>query len=136
MRIHHSRKHGAFDSRYLPVAHKPAPERLWRLGEERLDWQGFLARFYPGRLRHDLDALAAYESYLNDAEGRPAGDSPAYVLSRNTTQQGEDEEEPLATPDTERWEGDGGAPAARPRWLDRESVSTGSTRVQSVGGHP
>jgi hypothetical protein len=28
-----------------------------------LDWQGFLARYFPGRRRHDLEALTAYAAY-------------------------------------------------------------------------
>ena len=28
-----------------------------------LDWQGFLARYYPGRRRHDLEALTGYGAY-------------------------------------------------------------------------
>ena len=123
MRIEQSRKHGPFDRRYPPIRHKPAPASLWRLGEERLDWQGFLARFFPKSRRHDFDALAAYESYVNDAEGRPAGGCPAPALARSSsaapaarshmTQRSENEQERLVTADIERWEGEGGASAAR-----------------------
>jgi hypothetical protein len=28
-----------------------------------LEWQGFATRYFPGRRRHDLDALTAYETY-------------------------------------------------------------------------
>jgi len=129
LRIEHSRKHGPFDRRYPPIRHKPAPASLWRLGEERLDWQGFLARFFPDRRRHDLDALAAYESYRNDAEGHPAGGSPAPALASSPTavhdprldtaqRFDDDQEEPPATADTERWEGDGGALSKRLVELD------------------
>lgn len=115
MRIEHSRKHGPFDSRYPPIRHKPAPASLWRLGEERTDWQGFLARFYPGCRRHDLDALAAYESYSNDAEGRRADDSlvlgslPAavHVARSQNARSGGDGEEPPAAAETEGWGGRG-----------------------------
>jgi len=89
----HSRKHGPFDRRYPPVRHKPAPASLWHLGEEGIDWEGFRARFFPGYRRHDFDALAAYESYRNDV------DAAAQV----------------ARSETERWEGEGGAAAGRPR---------------------
>jgi len=117
LKIEHARKHGPFDSRYPPIRHKPAPANLWRLGEERIDWQGFLARFYPGCRRHDFDALAVYESYCNGAEGRRADDSrvlgslPAAVrVARSeNARSGEDGEEPPATAETERWEGEGGA---------------------------
>lgn len=36
-----------------------------RIGSEDpgLDWQAFLARFFPQSRRHDLRALKAYESY-------------------------------------------------------------------------
>lgn len=122
MRIEHSRKHGPFDPRYLPIGHKPVPAGLWRRGEARLDWQGFLARFHPGYRRHDFDVLAAYESYLNDAERRPADVLPALgslagarAVGSYTTQRVENEDEAPATADTSRWEGDGGALAARRR---------------------
>jgi hypothetical protein len=123
--IEHSRKHGPFDRRYPPIPHKPAPASLWRLGEERLDWQGFLARFFPDSGRHDFDALAAYESYRNDVEGRPVDGSPAlapgsasgaaHAAQSEPRQRNDDEQEPPSTPDTERWEGDGGASTGRLR---------------------
>jgi hypothetical protein len=31
--------------------------------EEDLDWQGFRTRYYPGRRRHDFEALTAYGVY-------------------------------------------------------------------------
>jgi hypothetical protein len=92
LRIEHSRKHGPFDRRFPPIRRKPAPASLWSLGEERLDWQRFVARFFPGSRRHDLDALAAYESYRKDADRRTA--------------------DGFLAADTERWEGEGGALAA------------------------
>jgi len=30
---------------------------------EKLDWNAFSARYFPGRRRHDLDAVAAYGAY-------------------------------------------------------------------------
>ena len=76
MTVETARKHGAFDSRYSPIRHKAAPASLWRAGAEPCRWQGFRATFYPTSHRHDFDALAAYESYRNDVEGRQAGDAP------------------------------------------------------------
>ena len=70
MSIEHSRKHGPFDLRFSPIRHKPAPASLRRPGEEPTDWAGFRARLSPACRRHDFDALAAYESYWNDVEGR------------------------------------------------------------------
>jgi hypothetical protein len=72
-----ARKHGPFDTRY-PVLPKRAA-RTWELqpgedGLERLDWSGFLARFFPDSRRHDLGVLAAYESYRNALEqASPSG---------------------------------------------------------------
>jgi hypothetical protein len=41
----------------------------------RLDWQAFSSRFFPGRGRHDLQVLKAYDEYRNglDAEQRDRG---------------------------------------------------------------
>ena len=131
MRIEHSRKHGAFDSRYPPTRHAPVPASLWRSGEERLDWQGFLARFFPDRRRHDREALAAYESYVNDVESRSALSPPTAApgFLPNTTQLSEVEEEPLATADTDRWQGEGGASAGRSRRPRRGERPVGTQRV-------
>jgi hypothetical protein len=74
------RKHGPFDTRY-PVRLKRAATR-WELqpdedGFERLDWSAFLARFFPNRRRHDLEALAAYESYRDALDQASATAGPA-----------------------------------------------------------
>jgi hypothetical protein len=66
-----ARRHGPFDTRY-PARTKLAAT-TWELqpdrdGVERLDWSAFVARFFPKRLRHDFEALAAYESYGNALE--------------------------------------------------------------------
>jgi hypothetical protein len=110
LRVEHSRKHGPFDSRYRPIRRKPTPASLWRLDEERLDWQGFRGRFFPDSRRHVFDALAAYESYLNDVHGRPADGFLASALASSPgamhndwlekTQRSEDSEELPATADT------------------------------------
>lgn len=120
MRIEQSRKHGPFDSRYPTIPHKPAPASLLRPGEERTDWPGFLARFYPGSRPHAFDALAAYESYRNDADGRRV-----HVARSEDARSGGDGEEPPAAAETERWEGEGGATGRlrRPR-RDERHVAT------------
>ncbi len=71
MRVEHSRKHGSFDPRYAAARRRPTTASRWRPGDERLDWQGFLARFFPDSSRHDFAALTAYEAYRNDAEAPP-----------------------------------------------------------------
>jgi hypothetical protein len=42
----------------LPTAHP----------NERLDWAGFLARFYPQARSHDYESLAAYIEYQKHPE--------------------------------------------------------------------
>jgi hypothetical protein len=44
-----------------------------------LDWQAFSARYFPGRPRHDLEALTAYGAYRRLRVVAPAseGTSPA-----------------------------------------------------------
>jgi hypothetical protein len=69
-----ARKHGPFDSRY-PTRPKLAA-RNWELrpdeeGAPRLDWSVFMAQYFPGRRRHDLEVLAAYEAYRNRLEQGP-----------------------------------------------------------------
>jgi hypothetical protein len=50
----------------------------------RLGWQAFSSRFFPGRGRHDLHVLKAYEAYRNDSSlaehipreaGAPSGEA-------------------------------------------------------------
>ena len=88
MSVEASRRHGPFDSRYPLIRRKPSPPSLRGRGEARIDWDDFVARFYPHSRRHDFDVVAAYESYAIDVGASPA---PA--------------------DDTERWEGEGGAVA-------------------------
>ena len=78
--VESSREHGHFDGRY-PVLPSPAP-RTWMSERDdyvgdQLDWCGFLTRFFPDSRRHDLAALAAYDSYKH----RPA--SPYRRRSRS-----------------------------------------------------
>jgi len=109
-----SRKHGPFDLRYPLIAHVPSPSSLWRLGEARVDWQEFLARFFPSSRRHAFDAVAAYESYRNDSNGRGADRIP---------------EESATTPESERWEGEGGSVAERGTRGGRRNRHVGADRV-------
>jgi hypothetical protein len=73
-----SRKHGPFDTRWqsapkdsvrpVPTA---SPLRL-RATEaaEGLDWESFSDRYFPGRRRHDVEALTAYATYKQGREWR------------------------------------------------------------------
>jgi hypothetical protein len=41
-----------------------------------LDWTEFIGRYFPGRRRHDFEALTAYEAYRPERlNGRPASRS-------------------------------------------------------------
>jgi hypothetical protein len=56
------RKHGAFDLRFPALSMPPTP--AWGLDADRgLEWTEFQTRFFPGRHRHDIEALAAYGAY-------------------------------------------------------------------------
>ena len=79
--VESGRKHGPFDARH-PVRRKIAGP-IWELqpdrdGPGRLEWSVFLARFFPNRRRHNLEALAAYEAYRNalDRAASPQASPP------------------------------------------------------------
>jgi len=40
---------------------------------EKLDWNAFSARYFPGRRTHDLDAVAAYGAYKQGRDWRNSG---------------------------------------------------------------
>jgi hypothetical protein len=67
--IESSRRHGAFDTRYpdkhLSLSATPANPTRYTSEELacHLDWQAFLARFFPSHPRHALQALAPYGEY-------------------------------------------------------------------------
>ena len=42
-------------------------------GCEKLDWDAFSARYFPGRRRHDLDAVAAYGAYKQGRDWQNSG---------------------------------------------------------------
>jgi hypothetical protein len=70
--------------------------------QQGLDWEGFRARYFPGRRRHDLEAITAYGAY------RSSRDVPARQAEKPV---------PLAEPEpvserstaTASWEDEGGA---------------------------
>jgi hypothetical protein len=83
-----SRRHGAFDSRWLKRLRLVAPVRAapaWAGLEDvpaALDWDAFLSQFYPGSRRHDLEAISAYYAYQH---GREAADEhPRGAQTRET----------------------------------------------------
>ena len=71
-----SRRHGAFDTRW-PSAPKnatgavtTAPPLRAAEAAEALDWEAFSDRYFPGRRRHDMEALTAYGTYRQGREWR------------------------------------------------------------------
>jgi hypothetical protein len=70
--------------------------------EDGLDWQGFLSRYFPGRRRHDLEALTAYGAYRSS---RDVDERPANTVARLE----ESESVPVGSPAVDAWEGEGGA---------------------------
>jgi hypothetical protein len=85
--IEPSRRHGHFDPRWHIASSRPAralapapegggpPIQNWENEGGRhstnnqtaaaagLDWYAFSGRYFPGRRRHDLEAIKAYEAY-------------------------------------------------------------------------
>jgi hypothetical protein len=71
-----SRKHGPFDTRW-PSARKEssdaaptAPPLRAAEAAEALDWEAFSNRYFPGRRRHNMEALTAYATYTKGREWR------------------------------------------------------------------
>ena len=71
-----SRKHGPFDTRW-PCARNDgagavptAPPLRAAEAAEALDWDAFSNRYFPGRRRHDREALTAYARYTQGREWR------------------------------------------------------------------
>jgi hypothetical protein len=56
-------------------------EQRDRGGAAPLDWSAFVERFFPGRRRHDLEALTAYAAHRASSVGAdvgvPGGGAPA-----------------------------------------------------------
>jgi hypothetical protein len=74
-----SRKHGPFDTRWSSAPFAPiessdavssAPLLRAEEAAEALDWEVFSNRYFPGRRRHDIEALAAYATYTQGREWR------------------------------------------------------------------
>jgi hypothetical protein len=71
-----SRKHGPFDTRWpsarkeSSVAAPTAPPLRAAEAAEALDWEAFSNRYFPGRRRHNMEALTAYATYKQGREWR------------------------------------------------------------------
>ena len=66
-RVEASRRHGAFDLRWAARRQASDRPRPAAPGHEHvpdgLAWAAFSARCFPGRGRHDFEAIGAYEVY-------------------------------------------------------------------------
>ena len=97
-----SRKHGPFDMRW-PSARKESADSamptapLLRAAEaaEAFDWEAFSKRYFPGRRRHDMEALTAYATYTQGREWRPPPARLRLVPSEQSA--GADEREEAGT---------------------------------------
>jgi hypothetical protein len=71
-----SRTHGPFDTRWSSArkdsagAVPTAPPLRAAEAAEALDWEAFSNRYFPGRRRHDVEALTAYATYKQGREWR------------------------------------------------------------------
>jgi hypothetical protein len=78
---------------------------------ERLDWQGFTARYFAERRRHDLEALSSYAAYKHGGEWPKSG-HPAptkLTLVPNEKSEGTAAQRLLvAVQAVQVWEGEGG----------------------------
>lgn len=98
-----SRKHGAFDMRW-PCARnnglgavRGAPLLSAAENAEALDWDAFSNRYFPGRRRHDLEALTAYAAHKQGRQWRTPPPRLRLVPSEHTSGPDEQEREEAGT---------------------------------------
>ena len=73
---------------------------------EGLDWRAFCAAYFPGRRRHDLEALTGYSAYKRArAWTRPSEEATRIEKGRG----------PIGVTALRRWEDEGGATLS-PEW--------------------
>ena len=71
-----SRKHGPFDTHWRSARKDSAgvvpttPPLRAAEAAEALDWEAFSNRYFPGRSRHDMEALTAHATYKQGREWR------------------------------------------------------------------
>lgn len=70
------RRHGSFDTRWPSASRdsagavSTAPPLRAAEAAEALDWEAFSDRYFPGRRRHNMEALTAYAAYARGREWR------------------------------------------------------------------
>ena len=108
-----ARRRGTLDPRFPrrpDRATAPPVHTAVQNGSGRLAWSAFLARFFPDRSRHDLEALKAFESYANGSSSGPSernpprsGDGRVPATAKRLWKAGR------VTAAVSDWEGEGGA---------------------------
>ena len=94
-----SRKHGPFDTRWPCVrkdnsrAQSTAPLLNAAEAAEALDWEAFSGRYFPGRRRHNFEAVSAYAAYSQGHEWRTPSTRLRLVPSEQTADTDEYERE-------------------------------------------
>jgi hypothetical protein len=74
--IEASRRHGPFDPRWPKRPFRVDGNRLTTAPSgledvpEGLDWDAFSTCYFPGRRRHDLEAISAYDAYQHGRRWR------------------------------------------------------------------
>jgi hypothetical protein len=98
-----SRKHGPFDTRW-PSARKDSagavptgPPLRAEEAAEALDWEAFSNRYFPGRRRHDMEALTAYATYTQGREWRTTPARLSLVPTEHVSVVAEGESEEAGT---------------------------------------
>jgi hypothetical protein len=86
-----SRKHGPFDTRW-PSARRDSSDAVptappLRAAEaaEALDWEALSNRYFPGRRRHDMEALTASATYKQGREWRTTPARPSVVTTESVS---------------------------------------------------
>lgn len=74
MSVEALRKHGPFDTRWPSVHRRRSEATSPADAAQGLDWEEFSGRYFPGRGRHDLEALSSYAaSRLSPEEPKSVG---------------------------------------------------------------
>jgi hypothetical protein len=77
-----------------------SPDASAAHGPDGLDWQAFTTAYFPGRRRHDLEALIAYSVHKRSRPGaRSSGDPTSIERARGRN----------GSIALRRWENEGGA---------------------------
>ena len=85
--------------RKAAVTSNPSAAASIALEPDGLDWRAFKAAYFPGRRRHDLEALTAYSVYKRARAGTGSSEEVTRIKQRG----------PVGVTALRRWEDEGGA---------------------------